>query len=60
MSSAKSSDSTTIIYKKMESLGFTVNKESSIGSASQLCASMRMVLIVLDDCEENKFIKTIK
>lgn len=60
LSSAKNSDSTTIIIKKLESLGFTVNKESSITSASQLCASMRMALIVLEDCEDKNFIKTIK
>nr|XP_058955664.1 uncharacterized protein LOC131782957 isoform X1 [Pocillopora verrucosa] len=60
VSSVKSSDSTTIIIKKLESLGFTVIKESSIASASQLCASMRMALIVLEDCEENNFIETIK
>lgn len=35
LSSAKSSDSTTIIYKMLESLGFTVNKESSIASAGK-------------------------
>ena len=40
--------------------GFTVKKESSIALASQLCASVRMALIVLEDCEENNFIETIK
>ena len=39
--------------------GFTVNKESSIALTSKLCASVRMALIVLEDCQNN-FIETIK
>ncbi|XP_066026293.1 uncharacterized protein [Pocillopora verrucosa] len=40
--------------------GFTVKKKSSIALASQLCTSVRMALIVLEDCEENNSIVTIK
>ena len=39
--------------------GFTVKKESSIALASQLCASVRMALIVWKT-EENNFIETMK
>ena len=60
MSLAKSADSTTIISKKLESLGFEVNKECNIATATQLCSSTRMALIVLEDCDENKFIAAIK
>ncbi|CAH3156547.1 unnamed protein product [Pocillopora meandrina] len=60
VSSAKSSDSTQSSSRSWRLSGFTVNKESSIALASQLCASVRMALIVLEDCEENNFIETIK
>ena len=59
-SSAKSSDSTQSSLRSWRLSGFTVKKESGIALASQLCASMRMALIVLKDCEENNFIETIK
>nr|XP_058948972.1 uncharacterized protein LOC131776777 isoform X3 [Pocillopora verrucosa]XP_058948973.1 uncharacterized protein LOC131776777 isoform X3 [Pocillopora verrucosa] len=60
VSSAKSSDSTQSSSRSWRLSGFTVKKESSIALASQLCASVRMALIVLKDCEENNFIETIK
>jgi len=49
-----------IILKKLEALGFNVNKESNITAATKLCSSTRMSLIVLEDCEEKAFIEAIK
>lgn len=49
-----------VIFKKLQSFGFKVNKESSIATAEKLCSSTRMALIVLEDCEEKQFIEAIK
>lgn len=60
MSLTKGEDSPAVIFKKLESLGFKVNKQSSVAAAEELCSSTRMALIVLEDCEEKKFIEAIK
>lgn len=56
----KGEDSPVVIFEKLESFGFKVNKESNIATAEKLCSSTRMALIVLEDCEEKKFIEAIK
>lgn len=60
VSLTKGEDSPVIISRKLESLGFKVNKESSIATAEKFCSSTRVALIVLEDCEEKKFIEAIK
>lgn len=59
VSLSKGEDS-SVIFRKLESFGFKVIKESSITTASKLCSSTKLALIVLDDCEEKKFIEAIK
>lgn len=56
----KGENSTVIVWKKLESLGFKVHNASSITTATKLCSTTRMALIVLEDCEEQAFIETIK
>lgn len=59
VSLSKGEDS-QVIYEKLESFGFKVIKESSITTAAKLCSSTKMALIVLEDCEDKKFIEAIK
>lgn len=49
-----------VINEKLELFGFKVIKEFSIIIVVKLCFFIKMVFIVLEDCEDKKFIEVIK